>query len=309
MRTRAEWAEWRENVLANMQLVMGPLPKKRELPLDIIESEKVEQPRFTRIKISFLGGDEDHVPAYLLMPKGLRRRAPALLCLHQTIRIGKAEPAGLGGNPNLHYAKELAELGYISLAPDYPDFGEYQFDPYQHNYASTTMKAIRNHMRAIDVLRSLPDVAPNRIGAVGHSLGGHNALFAAAFDQRIRAIVTSCGFNSFKKYYGGDLTGWTSKKYMPLIAEKYGKNPDRMPFDFPQVLAALAPRPLFINAPLRDSNFEVSGVKDCVDAAMPIYSRIFNAGDRLVAVYPDTGHEFPPPIRQKAYEFLNRWLK
>ena len=309
MRTRAEWAEWRENVLANMQLVMGPLPKKRELPLDIIESEKVEQPRFTRIKISFLGDDEDHVPAYLLMPKGLRRRAPALLCLHQTIRIGKAEPAGLGGNPNLHYAKELAELGYISLAPDYPDFGEYQFDPYQHNYASTTMKAIRNHMRAIDVLRSLPDVAPNRIGAVGHSLGGHNALFAAAFDQRIRAIVTSCGFNSFKKYYGGDLTGWTSKKYMPLIAEKYGKNPDRMPFDFPQVLAALAPRPLFINAPLRDSNFEVSGVKDCVDAAMPIYSRIFNAGDRLVAVYPDTGHEFPPPIRQKAYEFLNRWLK
>ena len=73
--------------------------------------------------------------------------------------------------------------------------------------------------------------------------------------------------------------------------------------------AALAPRAVFINAPLKDSNFEVSGVKDCVDAALPVYTRIFRATDRLVAVYPDAGHEFPPDIREAAYKFLDRWLK
>jgi hypothetical protein len=31
-----------------------------------------------------------------------------VLCLHETISIGRAEPAGLGGKPNLHYAAELA---------------------------------------------------------------------------------------------------------------------------------------------------------------------------------------------------------
>jgi hypothetical protein len=96
---------------------------------------------------------------------------------------------------------------------------------------------------------------------------------------------------------------------MPRIASVYEKSPKRMPFDFPEILAALAPRAVFINAPLKDSNFEVSGVKDCVEQALPVYSRIFRAADRLVAVYPDAGHEFPPEIRQKAYEFLDRWLK
>jgi predicted dienelactone hydrolase len=48
------------------------------------------------------------------------------------------------------------------------------------------------------VLQSLPEVDPRRIGSIGHSLGGHNTLFVAAFDRRIKAMVTSCGFNSFR---------------------------------------------------------------------------------------------------------------
>ena len=107
----------------------------------------------------------------------------------------------------------------------------------------------------------------------------------------------------------GDLTGWSHKGYMPRIASDYGKDPARMPFDFPGVLAALAPRPVFINAPLNDANFEVSGVRDCVAAATPVYQRIFHAGGRLVTTYPDTGHEFPTAVRMAAYEFLDRWLK
>ena len=47
------------------------------------------------------------------------------------------------------------------------------------------MKAIWNNVRAIDLLESLPEVDPDAIGCVGHSLGGHNGLFTAAFDTRI----------------------------------------------------------------------------------------------------------------------------
>ena len=68
-------------------------------------------------------------------------------------------------------------------------------------YESGTMKGIWNHIRAVDLLESLPEVDPDRIGVIGHSLGGHNALFVAAFDQRIRAVVSSCGFNAFEDYY------------------------------------------------------------------------------------------------------------
>jgi hypothetical protein len=81
-----------------------------------------------------------------------------------------------------------------------------------------------------------------------------------------------------------------------------------MPFDFPDLIASLGPRGLFVSAPLYDDNFEVSGVRDCVAAAMPVYETL-DAGDRLVAVYPDTGHDFPVNERKAAYAFIDAALQ
>lgn len=309
IRTQRDWQKAREQILAGMQLAMGLLPEREKGPPKFEKLTTEELPAFTRIKIKYLSEKDDGIPAYLLIPKKLKKPAPAMLCLHQTIRIGKDEPAGLGGNPNLHYAKELAERGYVAIVPDYPYLGENNFDPYQNGYLSCTMKGIVNHMRAVDLLQSLPEVNPRQIGSIGHSLGGHNTLFVAAFDQRIKAMVTSCGFTSAKKYDKGDLTGWAGKRYMPLISERYGNDPARIPFDFPEILVALAPRALFINAPLHDSNFEVSGVRDCVEIAQPVYEKIFKAKESLVVNYPDVGHEFPPAMREAAYRFLDQWMK
>ena len=308
IRTKTDWEKQLAQTLDNMQLVMGPLTRVAKPALDIVVLEEERLANFVRQKITFAPEANDRVPAYLLIPVPRARRLPAMLCLHQTTPMGKAEPAGLGGKADLHYAAELAGRGYVTLAPDYPGFGDYHIDPYGMGYASATMKGIRNHMRAVDALASMPQVDAARIGAIGHSLGGHNALFVAAFDRRLRTVVTSCGFTSFAKYKGGDLTGWSHRGYMPRIATHFDKSPARMPFDFPGILAALAPRPVFINAPLHDANFEVSGVKDCVSAAAAVYQQVFAAGERLVAVYPDAGHEFPVDVRQAAYRFLDRWL-
>ncbi len=291
-----------------MQQVMGPIPdasKKVPPDLKIIEEARIGNVR--RLKITFAAEANDRVPAYLLIPADLSGKVPGILCLHQTTAIGKREPAGIGGLPNLHYALELAERGYVTLAPDYPNFGDYKFDPYPNGYQSATMKGIWNHKAAVDLLQSLAEVDPDRIGCIGHSLGGHNSLFVAAFDKRIKAVVTSCGFNSFHKYYGGDLTGWSHRGYMPRIATVYDKDPLKMPFDFPGVLAVIAPRAIFINAPLKDSNFEVSGVYDCVNSAKPVYN-LLKAPDKLIMVNPDAEHDFPPEVREAAYRFLDKEL-
>ncbi len=303
-----DWERRRARILENMQLVMGPLPARSKGAPRIAVLEESSLEKYVLRKITYEVEPGDQVSAYLLIPLDRHGRLPAALCLHQTTRIGKGEPAGLGGLPNLHYAQELAGRGWIALAPDYPNFGDYKVDPYAMGYASATMKGIVNHRRAVDLLVSLREVDAKRIAAIGHSLGGHNALFVAAFDPRIRAVVTSCGFNSFAKYYGGNLTGWSHKGYMPRIAEVYHKNPAEMPFDFSDVLAAIAPRPVFINAPTGDRNFEVSGVRDCVAAALPVYEKVFHARDRMVAVHPDTGHGFPPEVREQAYRFLEQRL-
>ena len=77
-------------------------------------------------------------------------------------------------------------------------------------------------------------------------------------------LVTSCGFTRYPRYYEGDLTGWTHKGYMPAIASKYDKDPAKLPFDFTEILGVIAPRTVFINAPVNDSNFDVTGVKESV---------------------------------------------
>jgi dienelactone hydrolase len=304
-----DWPKRRERVLANMQLVMGPKPDpSARVALDVQIGEEVEMPRYLRKKLTFAAEKNDRVPAYLLVPLGHTGRMPAVLCLHQTTRIGKGEPAGLGERENMRYAVHLAERGYVTLAPDYPSFGDYAYDFAHSKFQSGSMKAIWNNMRAIDLLQALPEVDPERIGCLGHSLGGHNTMFTAAFDTRIKAAVSNCGFTSFAKYYGGNLKGWTSARYMPRIAAVYDLKPERMPFDFTEVVAAIAPRAFLASAPIHDDNFEVSGVKDCIAAAKPVYD-LLGAGEKLAANYPDCKHDFPPEVRKVAYEWLDRWLK
>jgi dienelactone hydrolase len=307
--TAADWAKRRAHILANKQRVMGPLPNlSRKVPLDLKYTEEHKTARYVRKKLTYVPEKDDRVPAYLFIPRQRQGKLPAVLCLHQTVAIGKGEPAGLGKKESLRYAVHLAERGYVTLAPDYPNFGEYNFDTYKRGYQSGTMKAVWNNIRAVDLLQSLPQVDGERIGCIGHSLGGHNTMFTAAFDPRIKALVSNCGFTSFPKYYGGKIKGWTSATYMPRIETVYELKPEKIPFDFPEVVAAFAPRAFLASSPQHDDNFEVSGVKDCIAAAKPVYE-LLGAKEKLAANYPDCKHEFPADVRKVAYEWLDRWLK
>ncbi len=290
---------------------MGELPDShRRTPLDVQVISVEKLPSYTRIKLTYAPEPGDRVPAWLLLPNmsalggpsqfsPTDNQRPSVLCLHPTqFELGKDQLLGLGGKPSRFYAHELAESGYVCLVPDYPGFGEYKYDfaTQGKHYASGTMKAIWNNLRGLDLLESLPCVKPDAIGTIGHSLGGHNALFTAAFDVRIRATMSSCGFNAFEDYYGGKLKGWTSDRYMPRIASQFGSDPKRMPFDFHEVLAAIAPRPVLVNAPLHDANFAVAGVRKCEEAVRPLYER-FGKAEAFTVLYPDAEHDFPDPIR------------
>jgi dienelactone hydrolase len=301
-RSVGDWAKRREHIVANMQLVMGALPgPERKVPLDVqvLGEERLE--RVTRRHLTYASAEGHRVPAYLLIPHGLQGRVPAILCLHGSSGA-QGRTAGLGDDYP-RYTLELAERGYVTIAPDYPLFGDNQVDLEKLGYVSGTMAGIWDHMRAVDVLQSLPEVDAERIGCIGVSLGGHNALFVSVFDPRIKAVVCSVGFDSFADYMGGNLSGWCQRCYMPRIATVYGKDPAQVPFDFPEVLGALAPRPVFIHAPVDDSNFKIDSVRRCLDAARQVY-RLFDAEAQLVAIHPAGGHGFPPEAREESYRFL-----
>lgn len=317
-----DWLRRRAQIVEGMQQIMGKLPgDEKRCPLDVKIEQEVDCGSYVRRHITYASEPGSRVPAFLLIPKSVLNakegtpaaKAPAVLCLHPTSNdVGYGVVVGLGGRPNRQYASELAERGFITLAPSYPQLAKYQPDLTGLGWESGTLKAVWDNMRGLDLLDSLPQVRHGRYGVIGHSLGGHNAVYTAVFDPRLVAVVSSCGLDSYLDYYGGadrvwrPGAGWTQQRYMPRLAEYRGRLQD-IPFDFHELIGALAPRHVFISAPLHDGNFKADSVDRVVAAARPIY-QLYGKPDRLVVEHPDCDHDFPEAMRLKAYELFEQVL-
>lgn len=319
--TPAEWGIKRAQILGRMQLVMGALPGREHLPpVNIQYSDSVAGKGYTRYTISFTPAAGENVSAYLYVPvqRGGVKKRPAMLALHGTGMAGRKIVDGETGRPNMAYARELAERGYIVIAPDYPGFGDAKEHDFKRDrYESGTMKSIFDNMRCVDLLQARPDVDTARIGVIGHSLGGHNAIFTAAFDTRLKVAVSSCGWTLMHDYfngdtaaarkYGGKLWPWAQDRYMPLVRDNYQLDPDRLPFDFDEVIAAIAPRAFFSSSPAGDANFNVDGVRKGIARILEVY-HFLGAPGHLQVRYPAGEHDFPPQPRQEAYHFIDSVL-
>src|SRR5262249_49515776 len=132
-----QWCVRRDHILASMQLVMGALPDRARIvppAVEVLDTKRGNSGGndygaggYVRKKITFLVEKDDRRSASLLFPDPASgQRLPAMLSLHPTYDAGKDEVVGISGNPNWAYAAELADRGYVVLAPDYPNMGEYR---------------------------------------------------------------------------------------------------------------------------------------------------------------------------------------
>lgn len=310
----SEWEVRRKEALAAFQSVAGPLPgTEMRCALDMRDEEaEADCGSYVRRFISYVSSPGGRVPAYLCIPKAVLKSGaapvPAVLCLHPTENvIGHKVVVGLGGKPHRQYAAELAARGFVTLAPSYPLLANYQPDLKTLGFSSGTMKAVWDNIRGLDLLESLPFVKKEAgFAAIGHSLGGHNSIFTAVLEPRIRVVVSSCGFDSVLDYKDGNLKGWVQERYMLKMGDYLGR-PQDVPFDYYELIAALAPRPLFVNAPLRDSNFKWDSVDRIAKAARTVYS-LHSAPDGITVAHPDCEHDFPDKERFAAYDIIAKVL-
>lgn len=311
-KTKSGWLNRRAEILKGMQEVMGPLPgPEKRCALQMQVEAETDCGAYLQRLITYSAEPGSRVPAYCLIPKAVlegKKRYPAVLALHSTdMEFGHQVLVKQLRGHYRAFAADLVERGFVVLAPAYPQMANYLPDLKALGYRSGSMKAIWDNIRGIDLLESLPYVKRGQIGALGHSLGGHNAIYTAVFDERVKVIVSSCGFDSFTDYMGGNITGWTSERYMPRLLA-YQQCLDRVPFDFHELIGALAPRPVFINAPLKDANFSYQSVDRIVAAATPVF-RLYRVPENLVTEHPDCTHDFPEEVRERAYRFLREHLK
>jgi dienelactone hydrolase len=265
----------------------------------------------------------ERVAAWLLTPQGTAPRDgwPAVLAVHQhagQYDLGKAEPAGLAGDPMYHYGRELCRRGYVVLCPDLLCFEErrlarpgraarrmldgagyerFEFTQRVLTGSCLQTKYLHDLTCAADLLASLPSVNRARLGVIGHSLGGLQALWLAWYDARIRVAVSSCGFGLVRTLVR-DRINHGFATYVPGLLSVG---------DLDVLAAAIAPRAFLVTAGEHDPLFPLDGVRTVVSAAQRAYAAA-GVPERFEALLFPAGHSFPDGVKAHAYAFIDRWL-
>ena len=245
-------------------------PKKPPLELEIHETVDIEGV-YRRQLISYNVEQDERAHAYLgipLKPHGAAAgdapdKFPAIVALHGTTAQGKEQTAGLSGNPDKAWLDQLCRRGYVVIAPDHfvaghriPPEGAYDTARFYQKHPEWTAvgKFTYEHAIAIDLLQSLPEVDPDRIGTLGHSLGGHGAYYLAAYDERVKAAVCNCG-GAFFRHNPDVLNSARDRWYVYFKHLRPGLLEGRLPpIDRHEIIALVAPRPFMDLSGLNDGN-------------------------------------------------------
>jgi len=300
----------RQQILEGMLDGMGKLPARptrrslEDFHIQVINTQV--RGRYTKKTISFNAAEDEVVHAFLYEPldKQSGEKRPGIVGMHPTGSTGKSS---FESWPLCNFPIELAMMGYVVIVPDYPGFGDSRpYDYETDRYDSGTIKGVFNHMSCVDLLQRHPDVDPNKIGTIGHSLGGHNAMFLAAFDERVKIAVSSCGWTPFEYYETkkGRLKTWALPQYMPPLETRYHSDHTQFPFDFHEVAAAIAPRVFFSSSPSNDGVFPGWGPKSA-ELSIKKYFRARGAEQAFQFHQPLAQHRFPWDTRQAAYRSMN----
>jgi len=266
---------------------------------------------------------DEEVRAYLIHPAKRARTLPGVVAIHQhagQYYLGKSEPAGLSADAMYHYGIELARRGYCVIAPDQLAFEDrrggsevtrvenpvldgmtnerYEFQRCLLHGSTLQAKYLFDLGRAIDFLERIPFVNAKRIGCVGHSLGGQEALWLAWYDRRIKAAVSSCGFGTYQSYLDHHVMH-NFASYVPGILDVG---------DVDDLIADLAPKPLFASHGTEDGLFPMEGVRRIVARAKEAYADAGAAGRFRHYLFAG-GHAFGEDVKAEAYAFLDRHLK
>jgi len=292
-------------------------PKKPPLDLQVLETADVEG-NYTRKLISYAVEANERAHAYVGIPSDATGSMPAIVVLHQTYDNGAREPAGLEGDSDYAQLDHLCRKGYIVIAPDHfvagrriPEKGAYDTTAFHEKHPEWTAvgKFTYEHSIAIDVLETLPEVDRERVGVIGHSLGGQGAIFLTAYDDRIKVAVSNCPAPTFR--HNPSVESWARgswytyfKHLRPGILNK-----ELPPIDFHHMAALAAPRPMLHIAALNDGNPGTQRQRVLMMLSVADIYDLVGAPENHAFYFHGRGHGAPHESRQLMYGWLNTYLK
>jgi pimeloyl-ACP methyl ester carboxylesterase len=240
-------------------------------------------------------------------------RLPAVIWLH-------GYSSSLGYSWVYHYdlnpVLALAQAGYAVLAFDQSGFGSRQAEAaaFYNKYPRWSQMGhmVEDTRAAIDALSTEAQVDPSRIYLFGYSMGANLALHTAALDSRVKGVVSLNGFTPMRtdtaaKGDSGIARYFREHDLLPRMGAFAGKE-IQLPYDFDELIAALAPRPVYILSPQFDRDATPADVKLAVEQARKIY-QLYSAADNVMLDEPWDYNRLPAGTQDRVIQWMKEKMK
>ncbi|NLF73491.1 MAG: acetylxylan esterase [Candidatus Anammoximicrobium sp.] len=299
--TLSDWHRRREQLQAWWLEFLGAYhPQRKGVPkLEVVEEDRVQTVLRQRVRYEVEPGCS--VEAYVLKPAHKARACPGVVALHSTTRNTIRQPAGVEGEPEKAFGLKLAQRGFVAICPRCFLWSEDLSIPYKEhvNRFHTThpgsrgmAKMLYDAVVAVDILCSLPEVDPQRLAAVGHSLGAKEVVYLAALDERIRVTVSSEGG------IGTRFSNWEASWYLgdEIRRESFTREHD-------ELLGLIAPRAFLL---LGGNSADGDRSWPFISATLPVY-QLYGGTPRVGLFTHGKGHRVPPEAEQRIYEWIEAY--
>jgi dienelactone hydrolase len=312
------WAKRRDDVRAKVVASLGDMPDRPKPPkVRLVSAEFRNGYRLEKVRLD--NGLDGEMSAMLLLPDGLKAKAPTVLWLHSSSydHTQLLTPNTNGGDEPLGEA--FVKRGWVVFAPDAAWYGDRAgAGPAGKTEATTAQQTsqhkldlwfgrtlwgmfVRDDQVAVDYLCSRPEVDAKRIGATGISMGSTRSWWLAAVDDRIACVV---GVACLTRYENLIRHGQLKQHGVYYFVNGLLKH-----FDTEAVVSLIAPRPvLFLTGEL-DAGSPADGIKVIEKKAGGVYEAV-GATDRFRSMrYLDVGHTYTAEMRAEMLAWFERWLK
>ncbi len=316
IRTLADWEGRRRELRRRWLNFLGPLE------LDHREATRFEVPRFEVSRFEVLGEDRSSdvvrqliryevepgwpVEAYLLKPVAIQDPLPGVIVFHSTVPYTIRQPAGLEGEPEKAFGLKLARRGFVTLCPRCFLWSGERCGPFRwhvrqrvkqlrlrHPRACGMAKMVHDAQVSLDLLAHLPEVNPQRLGAVGHSLGAKQALYLSALDERVCVAVSSEGG------IGRRFSNWSAPWYLGRrsTCPEAGR-------EHHELLGLIAPRAFLL---VGGGSADGDRSWPFIAATLPVYP-LYGDRPRVGLFNHGRGHTVPAEAERRIDEWFETYL-
>jgi len=321
--TKAAWEKERVERRQQFFDMMGlwPLPPRTDLKAKITGTTQGEG--FTVEKLHFQSMPGLYVTANFYLPRanpGRDRVASKLPTILYVCGHGNVVVDGISYGTKVNYQYHpawFATHGYACLILDTHQLheipgihhGTHHLGMWWWHNRGYTPAGLEcwNAMRALDYLETRPEVDAKRIGVTGRSGGGATSWWITAADERIQAAVPVAGICDMRSHLcegldkslkSGVIAGHCDCMYMV--------NSRR--WDFADIVALCAPRPVLLGNTDDDRIFPVPGYRRLAEKARKVYA-LYGAEEKFQLLETTGPHKDTPELRKGINLWMNRWLK